>query len=132
MFDACYSLKSVVLPQGGSSYMFRNCENLHYVHLGSATDLGASMFYYCYSLYTIVIPATVTRIFSRAFYKCTNMKVYDFRAATSVPTLSATDGISENASMLIVVPNALYDEWIEASNWATYESYIIKASLYEA
>ena len=32
----------------------------------------------------------------------------------------------------IIVPDALYDEWIVATNWATYASQIIKKSEWDA
>jgi hypothetical protein len=39
---------------------------------------------------------------------------------------NAFNGI--NAIAKIIVPDALYDEWIAATNWAGYQSYIYKAS----
>lgn len=51
---------------------------------------------------------------------------YDFSRNTSVPTLTNTnafDGI--NASAKIIVPDSLYDEWIEATNWVAYKDYIV-------
>ena len=32
----------------------------------------------------------------------------------------------------IIVPDHLYDEWVNASNWATASKYIIKSSSYFA
>ena len=44
----------------------------------------------------------------------------------SVEEVSAFTGIPTTCK--IVVPDALYDEWIVATNWATYASRIVKAS----
>jgi hypothetical protein len=57
------------------------------------------------------------------------MAFYDFRASKSVPTLEGTFVFNNIPSdCKIVVPDALYDEWIAATNWSSYASYIIKAS----
>ena len=32
----------------------------------------------------------------------------------------------------IIVSDALYDEWIVATNWSTYKRYIVKESEYNA
>ena len=57
------------------------------------------------------------------------MAYYDFRASKSVPTLSSTNAFKNIPSdCKIVVPDALYDTWIAATNWSTYASYIVKAS----
>jgi hypothetical protein len=43
-----------------------------------------------------------------------------------VPTLSSTTAF--DSPKKIVVPDALYDEWIAATNWVSYASKIVKAS----
>ena len=46
-----------------------------------------------------------------------------------MPVLSSSNGIQEKDYVsAIIVPDALYDEWIAASNWSTYADYIYKAS----
>ena len=57
------------------------------------------------------------------------MSFYDFSALTTVPSLSATNAFTNIPSdCKIIVPDALYDTWISATNWSTYASYIIKKS----
>jgi hypothetical protein len=60
------------------------------------------------------------------------MAFCDFRALDVVPTLSSNVFSNIASDCKIIVPDALYDEWIAASNWSTYASYIIKASEFES
>ena len=54
---------------------------------------------------------------------------YDFSECSAVPVLSSSNGIQEKDYIsAIIVPDALYDEWIAATNWAAYASKIKKAS----
>jgi hypothetical protein len=46
--------------------------------------------------------------------------------------LSSTSAIPTQAQMRIIVPDALYDEWIAATNWSSHASRIIKASEFNA
>ena len=57
------------------------------------------------------------------------MREYDFSQFTAIPTLANINAFNNiNAQCKIVVPDELYDEWIAATNWATYANYIYKAS----
>ena len=136
-FHQCYSLSSVVIPDsvtriGDSAFNF--CYSLASVVIpDGVTNISANAFNSCYSLSSVVIPDSVTNIDSYAFRYGYGMAFYDFRAATSVPTLSNTNAFQSIPSdCKIVVPDALYDEWIEATNWSSYASYIIKKSDWEA
>lgn len=109
-FDYCFSLSNIVIPSG-------------------VTSIGTYTFGYCYCFSNVVIPSSVTTIGTYAFAYCYGCAYYDFRASTSVPTLpytTAFNGIPSDCK--IVVPDALYDEWIAATNWSSYASKIIKAS----
>jgi hypothetical protein len=75
------------------------------------------------------IPSSVTSIDGYAFYNCYSVAYYDFHNHTSVPTLSNNNAFYGIASdCKIVVPDALYDEWIAATNWSSLASKIVKAS----
>lgn len=160
MFEGCYNLKSVVIPKSVTSfntnvfsgcsglssiiipnsitsinnYVFNNCSSLASVVIPEGvTSINMNAFYTCYSLVAIVMPSTLKSIASNAFYQCLSMKSYDFRRHTSVPTLGASSSdVFRNipSDCKIIVPDALYDEWIAATNWSGIASKIIKASEY--
>jgi hypothetical protein len=55
------------------------------------------------------------------------MAYYDFSQHATIPTLANTDAFSSIPSdCKIIVPDSLYDNWIVATNWSSYVSYIIK------
>ncbi len=83
--------------------------------------------FYRHPMTGVIIPASVTKIERVAFRDCANCLAYDFANHTAVPVMAennAFTNINENAK--IKVPSALYSEWIAATNWATYASYIYK------
>ena len=129
-FQYCYSLTSVTLPDGVTrigDYAFQYCYSLASVTLPDGViSIGPGAFYSCSSLTSITIPGSVTSIGNNAFSGCSGMKYYDFTEHTSVPALSNTGAFSSiPAGCEIRVPAALYDEWIAATNWATYARYIV-------
>ena len=57
--------------------------------------------------------------------------IYDFRRATSVPTITETVSNTFNgipATSRIIIPDSLYDTWIADSNWSQLSKKIVKAS----
>ena len=152
-FDGCSSLQSFTIPSNvtsiGSS-TFDNCSSLQSITIpDGVTSIGSYAFSYCSSLQSITIPESVTSIGSRAFYgwcggrficsssaeiKSNNYVsntqcVYDFSGCKSVPVLSSSSGLTRKEQVsAIYVPDALYDEWIAATNWVAYASKIKKAS----
>ena len=134
-FSYCYSLSSVIISQGVttiSAYAFQNCYSLCSVIISQGvTTISDYAFQNCYSLTSVIIPQSVTKINSNAFSTCTGMALYDFRALVSVPTLGGTNAFTSiRSDCKMVVPDALYDAWIAATNWSTYASNIVKASEY--
>lgn len=108
------------------AYGFAGCHALSSVKLPDYfTNIFTYAFYNCYSISRLVAPANLASIASRAFYGLMGITCYDFTACTSVPALASTDAFTMNAADFeIRVPAALYDEWIAATNWATYASQI--------
>lgn len=80
----------------------------------------------------VVMPASLTTISSAYFGRdCPNIKLYDFSKVSVVPTLAysaSSTFLNINPLCKIVVPDSLYDEWIVATNWTAFQSYIVKAS----
>lgn len=116
-FICCYSLTSVIIQNSVTSIVgFGNC----------------------YSLRNIVVGNGVNFIKPRAFTGCMCLYSIDFSSSLSVPTLENTNSIpsgKENgiySNLSIIVPDALYDEWISATNWSSFVSIIIKKSDWDA
>ena len=156
-FRDCSSLQSITIPDGVTSignYAFNDCSSLQSITIpSSVTSIGSYAFNGCSSLQSITIPSNVTSIGNSAFYNCSSIykaKInssaeiknssyrfggdyltvfYDFSECSAVPVLSSSSGIQDvNYVSAIIVPDALYDEWIAATNWVAYASKIKKAS----
>lgn len=147
-----YTIPSNVTSIGDSA--FSGCSSLQSINIpSSVTSIGNNAFYQCSSLQSINIPENVTSIGNSAFSGCSSLykakinssaKIgsysyrfrgayltvfYDFSLCSAVPVLSASNGIQEEEDIsVIIVPDALYDEWIAATNWVAYASKIKKAS----
>lgn len=138
ILSSCFkysSINNIIIPESVTSidgYAFSYCYNLLTIEIPSnVTNLSSGMFYNDYSLQSVVMKGQITDVGSGAFNNCYSCIIYDFRACTSVPTLAnvnAFNGINGQAK--IYVPDALYDEWIAATNWTNYANYIYKASEY--
>lgn len=132
-FANCYSLQSIIITDGVteiSTYVFSRCYSLNNIVLpDSVTVIGNGAFAYCYSLTNIILPNSITQIKDYAFQGCYSLIKYDFSQCSSVPTLSNVNVFNNiNKICKIIVPDSLYDEWIAASQWIGYSSYIYKAS----
>ena len=84
------------------------------------------MFFHCDNITSITIGKGLTNINTLAFGYCINCTIFDFSAATQVPTLANVNAFSHtNANKKIIVPDALYDSWIDASNWSSTTNGIV-------
>ena len=127
-FYDCRALQSISIPNSVTSigaYAFNSCYTLQSVSISnSVTDIGNNAFNNCYALQSISIPNSVTSIGNNAFIYC-HASEYDFSKLSKVPTLGtdAFKGILSSAKIL--VPSALYDTWVAATNWVTYANYMV-------
>ena len=159
-FNNCSSLQSITLPSSITSIgnnAFEGCSSLQSITLPSSiTSIDNSAFSGCQSLQSITLPSSITSIGKSAFEGCSNIRyakintiaditrwtysfhytdsintTYDFSEVTAIPTLSSTGGLNSSSYITaIIVPDALYDDWIVATNWSTFASKIKKASEY--
>lgn len=112
-FDNCNCLASIEIPDGITSipnYAFRNCTSLR----------------------SIRVPSSVTSIGQYAFQSAKSLVNMDFSEHSVIPTLGSYSVDSLDYACKIIVPDALYDEWIAATNWSNYASKIIKKSDWDA
>jgi hypothetical protein len=159
-FYQCYSLRFVVIPASTikiDTNSFRECQSLELCILPNRLQtLNGYSFYYNYSLKamifpksissyggylfiydkiirSLVIPSTMLNIAGNTFSNMLSMAFYDFSHHTAVPTLANTNAFTDiPTDCKIIVPDALYDEWVAATNWSTYASYIIKKTDWDA
>lgn len=80
----------------------------------------------CAYLTTIKVPRSVMSINGKGFAYNYGMCCYDFSTHAAIPSLSSADALASiPVDCKIQVPAALYDEWIAATNWATYADNIV-------
>ena len=81
-FGSCYSLASIIIPDGVTSIgysAFNSCSSLTSVTIpDSVTTIGDSAFYNCYNLASVTIPDSVTTIGGSAFGGCENLASVTF------------------------------------------------------
>ena len=115
-FDGCASLTEVILPEGVrfvDNGAFNNCTALEYIKFPSTFEQSG---FYPYS-YPYVNP----------FMGCTALQVMDFSYVTKVIRCPRSDSIPSTCK--IIVPDELYDKWIDSQyGWKDHKDNIIKAS----
>ena len=110
-----------------------NCSGIEELEIPSSqTNIRYQDYYDCRCLSKIRFWGNITEVASSAFYSpngTTALNMVYFNNNTVVPTLADTNAFGMlNTNGRIVVPDSLYDEWITATNWATYADYIYKKS----
>ena len=95
----------------------------------SVESVGAGTFSNCNHLESVVYAGQTPNIENNTFYNCYRMEKYDFRNCTTVPTLASTASLGHADGCEIIIPDALYDEWIIATNWVSLTNVtFVKAS----
>lgn len=73
--------------------------------------------------------------FEQTFDGCTMLELVDFSNAAAVPGLYGIDPVNStfantNNTYKVVVPDALYNDWVSDGGWSAISSHIVKASEY--
>ena len=107
--------------------MCQECTNLENVVFGtSLISIAGYGFKNCKKLGDITFQSS-PRLDTQCFANC-QMRYVVFNCDT-VPVMSAASAFVGTLCQF-VVPDALYDGWVSATNWSTYADRIIKASEY--
>lgn len=84
------------------------------------------------SLVYISLPKEITNIPSYTFQSAYSLRVVNMSGHTVVPSVQTNSfqnaGNDFDDGFIVVVPDALYDEWIAATNWSSIANRIVKAS----
>lgn len=92
------------------------------------TSIARLAFFQC-GMRSIKIGRNITTIEDTAFYYCSNCTIFDFRRATSIPTLESSSAFTQTPSNKeIIVPDILYNDWRSANIWSYLSNNIVKAS----
>ena len=145
------SVTEIDIPDGVTkvgSTAFANCTKLVRISIpDSVTSIGSSVFQNV-PITELIVPlgckavngfsfanmpklesiklGDVNRVQTQAFAHDTLCLSYDFTRCTAVPQLDNVDAFMKiNAEARILVPAHLYDEWVAATNWATYADHIV-------
>ena len=134
-FYEYHSPISIDIPNSVTSIegnAFSNCTGLTSVTIGnSVTKIVNYAFIGCTSLTSVKFIGQPPTIQLNTFNNCNSVAKYDFRGATSVPTLSSTASLGHASGCQIIVPDSLYDSWQQATNWAALTDVVwVKASEY--
>lgn len=137
VFDKCDALQRLVIPTGvtfvNPTNCISNCTGLNSLILPKEIATVPTIYSGSYAFTyleinngSVVLDKTVT-------YYPYNLKTIYFGRCEAVPQMQNTNvftGLPSDCK--IVVPDALYDEWIAATNWSTFASKIIKKSDWDA
>ena len=133
---ASSGLTRVVLPPNVTATpagFARGCGNLISFSFNEKIEsIGHTLFYDAVGISIIKFPKSLLSISTQDF-QVSHAYLFDFREHEEIPSLAGINsfqGIQSDAK--IVVPDALYDEWIAATNWSdsTIVGHIVKASEY--
>lgn len=131
-FYGCTSLSTVVIPDSVAlieQQAFYHVAISYFRFPNSLTRIEYGVLQNSVGLYTVIIPNSVTSIGEYAFNGCSKLDRINLENHTSIPTLDNVNALEGTSGALkIVVPDALYDDWVISGNWSTYADHIVKAS----
>lgn len=126
-----YTVKKIILGDNvnlsDSINGFYNLSGLQSVTISNVSNssIGLLCFSYDYALAKVTILDGINLIQSNAFSGCYGVGIYDFSKRTSIPALESTN-VFKNipGDCKIYVPEHLYNEWLNATNWSVYAGQI--------
>jgi hypothetical protein len=93
------------------------------VEIHTFNNIGTYMFTNCLSLQVVFFGGS--SINSNALNGCKTLKTFDCTKCTTIPILNNVNAFANtNDTFEILVPSALYDEWISTENWAEFAEQI--------
>ena len=123
----CIRLAQIDVPKcvnaGGSSWdapYALAATAIEEIELPKATFVGYGVFLQNYMLRKVSVPAAA-RVHQHAFENCAALELVDFgNDLEAVPSIDHSNAFRNTPDDLaIVVPDALYEEWIASGHWAT-------------
>lgn len=66
------------------------------------------------------------------FDGCTSLEIVLFQSSEAIPTITSTTFTNTNDTFKVIVPDALYEDWVAAENWSDLSSHITKVTDYVA
>lgn len=153
-FVSSKGLREIYLPSYVTSIpegCFMYCHNLSKVTFdGGVTSFGENAFYQCLSLIDLELPQTLNSIGKSSLHSCPTLVFnippsvldlpygcfmgcsaavyFDFSKHTEIPTVQTYSFQSLASDCKMIVPDALYEDWLNATNWSAFATYIIKKS----
>lgn len=129
-FNNCFAIPTIQFDGNvkiTGNKVFYGCNSLKSVNLPSNfTAIGAECFSTANSIQRLTFEGDITMVGSKAFNNCYALRTIDFSNCTSVPVLSAVDAFAGNpTNRAIVVPDALYNDWLSADKWCLTTNNIV-------
>lgn len=134
-FGYCSAIRSITLPStiaslGQQCFAQTTALESFYIPIDApVTLLPRNLFWNSPLLKKVVIPKYVTSLAGYVFENCSGLVYVDFSNLMAVPNLENNNAFS-GTSCVIIVPDALYEDWITATNWSSLADRIVKNSEY--
>lgn len=119
-----------------NAYNFRPIANVSFPNMTDIGDEGMKNTYLsCTQLKTVdfsKLSAVGTDGLYGTFKGCTSLEIVLFQNSAAIPTISENTFENTNDTYKVIVPDALYEDWIVDESWASLSSHVTKVSDYAA